>query len=261
MAHGGDIREPIARVRGAAADLHRPPARDHHGDESVFVGLVVADEHRQPAGEWRFFQVFEDRRALVAAIGLDFEDALPGLQAPTGLRRHGGREMSAQRAMDMRRETRRLAVVQRERCALVLEMQSVVLGREIGEIAPQPFEAVQRGKMLVQRAVGAAALEAVLARDGHGEAAEQAVGVGHRPAGDQRNGAVEAPRQRRQQSGDAGIHVDAVGCRRKLQQRAIDVEKERAAGKERRRMAEPALARKGSRDRRCARPPVRCDQP
>jgi hypothetical protein len=101
------------------------------------------------------------------------------------------------RAVHERRERRRLAVMQRQRGALVFEEQAVVARGELREDVAQPLERGQRRQVPVQRAVGAAALQSVLPAIGSAKPPKQAVGVGHRASRDEcdrrRRDGVRAP--------------------------------------------------------------------
>ena len=153
--------------------------------------------------------------------------------------------LGAQRPVHVRREARRLPIVERERRALVLEHQPVVPGGEARELAPQPREPGLRQPMAVDRCRRRARRSsAVLAGDRQRQAREQPIGVGDRAAGDQRDRAAElvarAPAAARRRASSTRT---SVGVGRQVEQRAVDVEEQRAPRVERRRRPAPWRAR------------------
>ena len=133
LAHGGDVAQAVAARSSAPRPTltAQPPATVTAAKPYSSVWSSPTNTGSRPANGGSV-HVFEDRRALVAAVGLDFEEPLPGLQAPTGFGRRGVATMRAQRPMDVRGEARRLPVVQRQRRALVFEQQAVVPRGELG---------------------------------------------------------------------------------------------------------------------------------
>jgi hypothetical protein len=125
------------------------------------------------------------------------------------------------------RELGHLAVVQRERRALVLDEDAGMAGGEIREQVAQPVERLRVRGVQVHRAVAAATLAAVLARDRKHDAGEQHVDVADRAAGDQRERAAEDRRGLGQRHAEERVDVDAVGRLGELDQRAVDVEEQR----------------------------------
>ena len=95
------------------------------------------------------------------------------------------------------------------------------------ELARAAARAGRRRPVPVDRAVGGAPVEPVLAGDRQREPGEQPVGIGDRAPGDERDRAGERARQRRQQRCDGGVDADRVGRGGELEQGAVDVEEQR----------------------------------
>src|SRR5207253_6848071 len=88
-----------------------------------------------------------------------------------------------------------------------------------------------RGSPLVTAndAVCGTAFAAVQSCNERGGAAEESVDVGERATRDERHGAAEGAAKCIQKVRELSVDGHAVGRRRKFQQRAIDIEKQRAA--------------------------------
>src|SRR5439155_21606114 len=85
--------------------------------EHAFVGIIVADEHRPPAGEWRKLHQPSHRFSFVEALMFDLDHGLPRQR----LESRYFRADCIDRALDRSLELWRLAIVQRQRIALVLD--------------------------------------------------------------------------------------------------------------------------------------------
>src|SRR5262245_38127321 len=72
--------DAIRRIRLAGTDLDRNAAARVDEKESVLVGHVVTRKDRAPAGERFLVEIVGDRRALVAADGLCFDNHLAALE-------------------------------------------------------------------------------------------------------------------------------------------------------------------------------------
>src|SRR6185436_920822 len=207
----------------ALAHLDRVPAGAIDDAEPVFVGQIVADEHRRALGERRLAQELLDRHALVASSGLDLDHHLARLHLDPVAQAGGGVAHHALRRLG---ERRREPVMQREARALVLEHQALVRG---GEVAHRPRGALQAGKRIaaaVDAAMRVAAFDAMLSRCGDLERREQIVDRSKGTAAHQREcaacGFVELADQRFL----APAGLGRVGRLGDVEQRAVDVEEE-----------------------------------
>ena len=95
--------------------------------------------------------------------------------------------------------------------------------------------------MQMDRAVGAAPLDAVLAGDG--QAPEQLVDVADRAPGDERQRAAETLCERGQQARDGFVDAHAGRIVREFGERAVDVEEQRAVERQRGRRRGTSFAR------------------
>jgi hypothetical protein len=155
-------RRNRAMVRPAPTLIVHPPSRSTVAKPCSSV-RVVAHEHGQASGERRLRHEVVDGGALVASFGQHFDQHL------SFLHRVACRvdDLATHRFMHVRGEVRRGAVVQRDGRALVLDQE---LGMPLGERAEELAELRVRflaRRVQVNRAVGVAALAAVLpARSG-----------------------------------------------------------------------------------------------
>jgi len=79
--------------------------------------------------------------------------------------------------------------------------------------------------MQVHGAIRCAAHEPVLTGGGQFEARKEPIGIGERAPGDERERSVQLLRERGQQFHNIGVDAHAVGGGRKLEQRAVDIQK------------------------------------
>src|SRR6516162_7572202 len=119
----------MARNRGAASDVDRNSAQSIDCGETILVGGVVADEHRQTPVEWRINQKLCDRAALAGR---------PRHQLDHHLARDRGKRAAAclhcllDECTTTRRQRRCLPVVEGEAAALVFKKDAVMLCCEAG---------------------------------------------------------------------------------------------------------------------------------
>jgi len=124
-------------------------------------------------------------------------------------------------------ELRRLAEVQGDAAALVLEQQRGMACGEAPQLRARRREVLARESRVVVVAERIAPLGSVNARRREAERAEEPVDVIEGASAHERKAAFEAPRQTPEQGGKTGGDFDGLRRRCYVDQRAVDIEEQR----------------------------------
>ena len=205
-------------------DPDRDAAQAVDRREARLVGHVVAGEHRAAAAKRRLLHEGGDRPALVAAGRLQLEHllALEQHQRAAACRRHRQRQR-----LGLLLDLGGLAVVQRQRQALVLEQHARMLAREALQPGARRREGGRIGLAAHHAACKVAALQAVQPRGAQAQRREQFVELLERAAADQCQRAAAGLLQVGEDAGQPLRHAYRARLALDLDQRAVDVEKQR----------------------------------
>lgn len=153
------------------ADAHSVTITGEHHGEGVLVGYVIAYENRGPTPERFFLQEARDGGPLVVAAGLELDDVMAALDVVIIAQ---ALLLALDEGACIRRELGDGAVVQCQGEALVLPLGAGMLGDEPLEGRARGLKPPFFGPGALDRAVAAAALEAVDPGHGQGVIAEYA---------------------------------------------------------------------------------------
>src|SRR3954470_21212761 len=130
-ARRGRIEEPAGSHGGPRTDLDGMPAEALHDAEAVLVGEIVTQEHRRAARERLLLYERLDGAALVVTGELELRHHLAGLNLDAAADRARG---FAHHGMRGARQAWRQPIVQRHAVSLVLEHETRVPAREVGDL-------------------------------------------------------------------------------------------------------------------------------
>ena len=192
----------------------------------MFVGEVVAQVDRLATGERRALQQFQHCAALVHAGGLELQYQVARLQLVAGQVRHRG----DRRFVQGRQLRRGAAAMQGYRGLLVFQLHAVeARGQRVCDIAHVRLLR-RRDREVPAVAVDVAQLQSVQPGGGPARGVEQAIKIGQLATADQCQRAVEPAVQGVQQLQQCGIRPHRQRVVGKVEQSAVDIEKDRPAG-------------------------------
>ncbi|MNY06001.1 hypothetical protein D3C86_1387400 [compost metagenome] len=108
------------------------------------------------------------------------------------------------------------------------ELQAGVPGHQRLQARQQGADAGRRGRD--DPFAASAELRAVNPGSGQTQGLQEVVELGHRPARDDGQRAVQAGMQRTQRANQLGLYLHQVGARREVGQRAVEVQEQRDMG-------------------------------
>jgi hypothetical protein len=173
--------------------------------------------------EWRIGQKVRDGLALAGRSRHEFDHHLPGDRHECAIARI---RRLPDKCIAKRSGGRGLSVMEGKSAALVFENDTVVPRRKGSNQRAERVKLRNR-KTIGYISVGATPFEAVTSRDWAGKRGEHAVKLAERPATYYGDGTSEPVSQPSQKSWQLSRHSYQVGCGSDLDERSVEIEKQR----------------------------------